>query len=63
MRVFDRSIAITYSKESGSVSYQFFGKDKDGVFRLPMLNEGVTTGHGKKNLVMVGICWTPQTES
>ncbi|MFM0228576.1 hypothetical protein PQR32_42175, partial [Paraburkholderia dipogonis] len=62
MRVFDRSIAITYSKESGSVSYQFFGKDKDGVFRLPMLNEGVTTGHGKKNLVMVGNMLDPDKQ-
>ncbi|MFM0674461.1 hypothetical protein [Paraburkholderia sediminicola] len=62
MRVFDRSIAITYSKESGSVSYQFFGKDKGGVFLLPMLNEGVTTGYGKKNLVMVGNMLDPDKQ-
>ncbi|ASV99875.1 hypothetical protein CJU94_18045 [Paraburkholderia aromaticivorans] len=53
MRLFDRSIAMTYSRESGVVSYQFFGKERDGIFRLAMLNEGVTTGHGKKNLVVV----------
>ncbi|MFM0557890.1 hypothetical protein P0D69_44230, partial [Paraburkholderia sediminicola] len=62
MRIFDRSIAITYSKESGSVSYQFFGKDKGGVFLLPMLNEGVTTGYGKKNLVMVGNMLDPDKQ-
>ncbi len=62
MRVFDRSIAMTYSKESGAVSYQFFGKEKDGVFRLPTLGEGVTTGHGKKNLVVVGNMLDPDKQ-
>ncbi|WP_310698915.1 hypothetical protein [Paraburkholderia sp. USG1] len=62
MRVFDRSIAMTYSKETGSVSYQFFGKEKDGVFRLPVLNEGVTTGRGKKNLVVLGNMLDPDKQ-
>lgn len=62
MRVFDRSIAMTYSKESGAVSYQFFGKEKDGVFRLPGLNEGVMTGRGKKNLVVVGNMLDPDKQ-
>lgn len=62
MRVFDRSIAMTYSKASGSVSYQFFGKEKDGVFRLPILNEGVMTGDGRKNLLVVGNILDPDKQ-
>ncbi|MFL9892537.1 hypothetical protein [Paraburkholderia sp. RL17-381-BIF-C] len=62
LRVFDRSIAMTYSKASGSVSYQFFGKEQDGAFRLPILNEGVKTGDGRKNLVVVGNILDPDKQ-
>jgi hypothetical protein len=53
MRVFDRAVVLTWSRETGTVHGMFFGKDADGEFRLPMLNEGVTTAAGKKNLVVV----------
>ncbi|MFM0236716.1 hypothetical protein [Paraburkholderia phytofirmans] len=54
MRMFDRAIAITYSKKTGLCTFQFFGKDKDGVFRLPILNEGVATDDHQKNIVLMG---------
>lgn len=59
MRVFDRSIALTWSKDSDSVSGMFFGKGTDGVFHLPALNEGVVTGSGRKNLVIAGDMFNP----
>jgi hypothetical protein len=53
MRVFDRAVALTWSRASGTVHGVFFGKDVDGCFRLPVRTEGVTTAAGKKNLVVV----------
>lgn len=54
MRTFDRTIAITYSKKTGLASFQFFGKDKNGVFRLPTLNEGVATDDQNRNIILMG---------
>ncbi|HEY3600265.1 MAG TPA: hypothetical protein VGL08_22480 [Paraburkholderia sp.] len=53
MRVFDRAVALTYSRDTDSVTGTFFGKDADGTFRLPVLNEGISLKAGKKNKLMV----------
>lgn len=53
MRVFDRAVVLTWSRETRTVHGTLFGRDADGKFRLPMLNEGVTSAAGKKNLVVV----------
>jgi hypothetical protein len=53
MRVFDRAVALTWSRASGAVHGVFFGKDADGCFQLPVRIEGITTAAGKKNLVVV----------
>ncbi len=53
MRVFDRSLALTYSRKTGSVTGTFFGRDVDGTFRLPVLSDGMSLTAGKKHLVLV----------
>jgi len=53
MRVFDRAVALTWSRDTGAVTGTFFAADADGVFRLPTLNEGVPQGARKQNLVIV----------
>jgi hypothetical protein len=53
MRIFDRAVALTWSRATGSVSCIFFAPDADGVYRLPVLNEGTAFGSGKKNLVVI----------
>jgi hypothetical protein len=53
MRVFDRAIALTYSPQSGEVHGTFVAKERDGTFRLPVLNEGMAPAAGKKNLVIL----------
>lgn len=53
MRVFDKAIAITYSKRSDSVSAQFLSPGKGGQFQAPIM-DGMTTDHRMKNLIVVG---------
>ncbi|WP_459715587.1 hypothetical protein [Paraburkholderia sp. 2C] len=53
MRVFDRTVALTYSRQSGEVHGTFVAKEHDGTFRLPALNEGMAPAAGKKNLVIL----------
>jgi hypothetical protein len=53
MRIFDRAVALTWSRETDSVSGTFFAADTDGVYRLPMLNDGTARGSGKLNLVVI----------
>ncbi|PQV46447.1 hypothetical protein B0G83_113120 [Paraburkholderia sp. BL21I4N1] len=53
MRVFDKAIAITYSKRSDSVSAQFLSSGKHGQFQVPIM-DGMTTDHRMKHLIVVG---------
>ncbi|HEY4353722.1 MAG TPA: hypothetical protein VGN31_21025 [Paraburkholderia sp.] len=53
MRVFDRAVALTYSRQSGDVHGSLIAKDTVGAFRLPVLNEGMQPAAGKKNLVIL----------
>ncbi len=53
MRVFDRAVALTYSRKTGTVSGTFFGKEADGAFRLALLNEGISMKAGEKNVVVL----------
>ncbi|QYD71982.1 hypothetical protein KZJ38_34055 [Paraburkholderia edwinii] len=52
MRVFDRAVVLTYARQSGEVHGAFIGKERDGTFRLPVMNEGMAPATGKKNLVI-----------
>ncbi|GAB2892729.1 hypothetical protein GCM10027093_30090 [Paraburkholderia jirisanensis] len=53
MRVFDRAVALTWSRATGCVSGTFFAPDADGIYRLPVLNEGTAYGPGKRSLVVI----------
>jgi hypothetical protein len=53
MRVFDRAVALTWSRASGKVTGTFFGAEADGTFRLPVLNEGIACAPGQHNLVVI----------
>jgi hypothetical protein len=53
MRVFDRAVALTYSRQSGAVHGTLIAKEAGGAYRLPVLNEGMESAAGKRNLVVL----------
>jgi hypothetical protein len=50
MRSFDRSLVLTYSRESDTVVPTFFGRDVDGSFRAPPYNHDIALQQGDRHL-------------
>jgi hypothetical protein len=59
MRRFDRAIALTYSAKTDSVVATYFGRDVDGVFRLPMYNHDISLSPDTRHRVFYSQIFTP----